>query len=134
MTYRYDYMTRILFIFARLNPRVEYVQGMNEILAPIFFVVNQSHKHVQEAACFYMFNNIMSDLVELHMKDFGKKENGVHERMQSISTMLLVRQSLYRPLRLRLGTGWRVSRSTPSTTASDGSPCSFRRSSKCSKL
>lgn len=28
-TYRYDYMTRILFIFAKVNPRAQYVQGMN---------------------------------------------------------------------------------------------------------
>jgi hypothetical protein len=28
-TYRYDYMTRILYIYARLNPRIQYVQGMN---------------------------------------------------------------------------------------------------------
>ena len=75
-TYRYDFMTRILFIFARLNPKVEYVQGMNEILAPIFYIVNShysSKSPIQEAACFYMFNNVMTDLMELHMKDFGKK-------------------------------------------------------------
>ena len=28
-TYRFDYMTRILFIFAKVNPRAQYVQGMN---------------------------------------------------------------------------------------------------------
>lgn len=28
-TYRYDYMTRILYIYARLNPKIQYVQGMN---------------------------------------------------------------------------------------------------------
>ena len=39
-TYRYDYMTRILYIYAKLNPKIQYVQGMNEILAPIFYLVN----------------------------------------------------------------------------------------------
>jgi hypothetical protein len=39
-TYRYDYMSRILYIYAKLNPRILYVQGMNEILAPIFYLVN----------------------------------------------------------------------------------------------
>lgn len=39
-TYRYDYMTRILYIYSKLNPRIQYVQGMNEILAPIFYLVN----------------------------------------------------------------------------------------------
>lgn len=28
-TYRYDYMSRILYIYAKLNPRIQYVQGMN---------------------------------------------------------------------------------------------------------
>lgn len=69
-------MTRILFIFAKLNPKVEYVQGMNEILAPIFYLVHCAHSTrspIQEAACFFMFNNVMSDILELHMRDFGKK-------------------------------------------------------------
>jgi hypothetical protein len=71
-------MTRILFVFARLNPRVEYVQGMNEILAPIFYVVNHRRRAVQEAACFYMLNALMTDILELHMRDFARQENGVH--------------------------------------------------------
>lgn len=32
-----DIMTRILFIYAKLNPGVKYIQGMNEVLAPIYF-------------------------------------------------------------------------------------------------
>lgn len=39
-TYRYDYMSRILYVYAKLNPKILYVQGMNEILAPIFYLVN----------------------------------------------------------------------------------------------
>jgi hypothetical protein len=39
-TYRYDYMTRLLYIYAKLNPKIKYVQGMNEVLAPIFYLVN----------------------------------------------------------------------------------------------
>lgn len=63
-TYRYDYMTRILFIFAKANPKAEYVQGMNEVLAPIFFMVNSKKKgKIDEAACFFMFNNVMADLI-----------------------------------------------------------------------
>lgn len=39
-TYRYDYISRILYVYAKLNPKIQYVQGMNEILAPIFYLVN----------------------------------------------------------------------------------------------
>lgn len=57
-------MTRILFIFAKVNPRAQYVQGMNEVLAPIFYLLNHRNKGpLQEAASFFMFNNVMSDLL-----------------------------------------------------------------------
>jgi len=32
-----DVLSRILFIYAKLNPGVRYVQGMNEILAVLYF-------------------------------------------------------------------------------------------------
>ena len=32
-------MERILFIYAKLNPGVRYVQGMNEVLGTIFYVL-----------------------------------------------------------------------------------------------
>ena len=28
-TYRYDHMSRILYVYSKLNPRIQYVQGMN---------------------------------------------------------------------------------------------------------
>lgn len=32
-----DVLARILFIYAKLNPGIRYVQGMNEILAVLYF-------------------------------------------------------------------------------------------------
>ena len=32
-------LNRMLFVYAKLNPEVAYVQGMNELLAPLFYVV-----------------------------------------------------------------------------------------------
>ena len=40
-------MSRILFVYSKLNPRIKYVQGMNEILAPLFYLVN-GHKPIEE--------------------------------------------------------------------------------------
>ena len=31
-------LKNILIVFAKLNPGIRYVQGMNEILAPLFYV------------------------------------------------------------------------------------------------
>jgi multisubunit Na+/H+ antiporter MnhB subunit len=35
----FDVLARILFIYAKLNPGIGYVQGMNEVLAPIYYVM-----------------------------------------------------------------------------------------------
>jgi TBC1 domain family member 13 len=80
-------MTRILYIYSRLNPRVQYVQGMNEILAPIFYLVNinKSAACVDEASCFFMFNNAISDIIDLHIKDLDKSENGIYGRLNSVN-------------------------------------------------
>jgi len=32
-----DILHRILFIYAKLNPGIKYIQGMNEVLAVIYF-------------------------------------------------------------------------------------------------
>ena len=34
-------LDRILFVFAKLHPEVAYVQGMNELVAPLFYVICQ---------------------------------------------------------------------------------------------
>lgn len=33
-----DALKNVLTIFAKLNPGIRYVQGMNEILAPIYYI------------------------------------------------------------------------------------------------
>ena len=61
-------MTRILFIFAKANPKVQYAQGINQALAPRSYLLNNRKKDVvKEAACFFMFNNVMSDIIELNI-------------------------------------------------------------------
>jgi hypothetical protein len=37
-----DVMSRILFLYARLNPGVMYVQGMNEVLATLYYCFSNS--------------------------------------------------------------------------------------------
>lgn len=36
--YFQEALRNILIVFAKLNPGIRYVQGMNEILAPLFYV------------------------------------------------------------------------------------------------
>ena len=34
----WEAIERILFIYAKLNPAIGYVQGMNELIAPLYYV------------------------------------------------------------------------------------------------
>jgi hypothetical protein len=59
----WEALERILFIYAKLNPGIGYIQGMNEILGPLYYVlandvgIDQLHA---EADSFYLFTNLMS--------------------------------------------------------------------------
>ena len=39
-------MARVLFIFAKLNPGLTYVQGMNELLAPLYHLFRTDKVYV----------------------------------------------------------------------------------------
>lgn len=66
-------MKRALFVFAKLNPGLTYVQGMNEIYAPLYYVFKTS-EHGEfgeqnetgstihaEADAFFCFVDLMSE-------------------------------------------------------------------------
>lgn len=42
--YHWQVVARILFIYAKLNPGSGYVQGMNEIIGPIYYVFANDHR------------------------------------------------------------------------------------------
>jgi hypothetical protein len=59
----YHVLLRIMYIYARLNPDLGYIQGMNEILAPIYYVFAQdSECEFIEADSYYCFANLMKEL------------------------------------------------------------------------
>jgi hypothetical protein len=63
-----DVMTRILFIFAKTHHYIKYVQGMNEILAPIYFCLATANEKLFEENieedCFTCFSLLMSEIKE----------------------------------------------------------------------
>lgn len=79
-------MARILYIYAKLNPGLKYVQGMNEILAPLFYVFSQptsstSHEISEdvEDITFYCFNYIMSDIKDLYSPELDNTHLGMYK-------------------------------------------------------
>ena len=63
-----DVMSRILFIFAKTHCYIKYVQGMNEILAPIYFCFvnaqNNCFSDTIEEDAFTCFSLLMSEIKE----------------------------------------------------------------------
>lgn len=88
--YRYDIMTKILFIASKFNKQLKYVQGMNEILAPVFYICNLDSPVPREAETMTIFMKIASDIKELHMKEFDKTEVGLEGKLGHIERMLVV--------------------------------------------
>ena len=58
-------MKRALFVFAKLNPGLRYVQGMNELLAPLYYHFRSdpldAHARHAEADAFFCFMDLISE-------------------------------------------------------------------------
>lgn len=87
-----DLITRILYIFGKLHPDIAYVQGMNEIIAPIFYCFSKDpnpffNLHI-EADVFYCFENMMLEIKEIFLREKDETESGIHQRINKISNLL----------------------------------------------
>jgi len=85
-------LTRILFIYGKLNPNVGYVQGMNEVLAPIYYCFsndqNPAFKGFAEADSFFCFSNLMLDLHDAFLKSFDNQGVGIQARIKTLNDLL----------------------------------------------
>jgi hypothetical protein len=97
-----DVISRILFIYSKFEPEVSYVQGMNEIIAPIYYVfsfdrINDSEPIDDiEADAFWCFYNLMCIFRELFNKKEDKNEHGISAKTERLKRMLkIVDKNLY---------------------------------------
>jgi len=67
----------LLFIYARLNPGVRYVQGMNEVAAVVLWVMSVDSEHA-EADAFWVFCELMGEIKEGFIEALDHTEEGVH--------------------------------------------------------
>eukprot|EP00931_Biecheleriopsis_adriatica_P019295 TRINITY_DN13190_c0_g1_i2.p1 TRINITY_DN13190_c0_g1~~TRINITY_DN13190_c0_g1_i2.p1 ORF type:complete len:705 (+),score=169.23 TRINITY_DN13190_c0_g1_i2:33-2117(+) len=77
----------LLFVYARLNPGIRYVQGMNEIAAVILYVLSVDAE-CAEADTFWCFSELMAEIKEGFMQAMDHSGEGVHGMVERI-TMLL---------------------------------------------
>ncbi|KAJ7550679.1 hypothetical protein O6H91_07G112100 [Diphasiastrum complanatum] len=85
-------MKRALFIFAKLNPGIKYVQGMNEVLAPLYYVFKNDPDRENmvhaEADAFFCFVELLSDVRDNFCKQLDNSAVGVHFTMGQLTALL----------------------------------------------
>jgi hypothetical protein len=87
----YVRMHRILYIYGKLNSGVSYVQGMNEILAPIMYVFGAypgSDESTFEADSFFCFASLMSEVRDLFIRSLDGETSGLHGQIKSLEMMI----------------------------------------------
>ncbi|XP_055702733.1 TBC1 domain family member 13 [Phlebotomus papatasi] len=91
----WEVVQRILFIFAKLNPGIGYVQGMNEIIGPIYYVLasdpNIVFREFAEADCFFCFTALMGEIRDFFIKTLDESEGGIKAMMNKMTKLLEVK-------------------------------------------
>lgn len=87
-----DSLRNILIVFAKLNPGIRYVQGMNEILAPLFYVF-RSDPHEEnavsaEADTFFCFVELLSGFRDHFCQQLDNSVVGIRSTITRLSLLL----------------------------------------------
>lgn len=89
---RREALARILFVHAKLNPAESYTQGMNEIVATLYFVLASDEKEEWNRHCeadtFFCFTNLMSEIRDVFLASMDESESGLHGKMEALSRTL----------------------------------------------
>ncbi|XP_057417013.1 TBC domain-containing protein C1952.17c-like isoform X2 [Lotus japonicus] len=87
-------MRDILILFAKLNPAIRYVQGMNEVLAPIYYVfstdTDKQNAANAEADSFSCFVRILGDSVDHFCQQLDNSSSGILGTLSRLSDLLKV--------------------------------------------
>jgi len=94
-TEHYEALKRILFIYAKLNPGIKYVQGMNEILGPIYYIFasdpDSDFKVNAEADAFFVFTNLMAEIRDNFCKTLDKSVIGITGQMARLNNVFHIK-------------------------------------------
>lgn len=89
---RREALARILFVHAKLNPAESYTQGMNEIVATLYFVMatdrNEEWNQYCEADTFFCFTNLMAEIRDVFIQSLDESESGLQGKMEAFSRTL----------------------------------------------
>ena len=86
-----DALERILYIYAKNNKDVGYVQGMNSILAPIYYCYsmdNTCDKENIEADAFWSFSFLMDDIKKIFQQKNDSLKGGIFDKIILLELMI----------------------------------------------
>lgn len=97
-----DVLARILFVYGKLNPGVRYVQGMNEILAVLYFCFwpHEAAKNPAafgvdpfleyfESDLFFCFTLLMAEIRDGFLRSMDNEPTGINGKIRIFSQLLL---------------------------------------------
>ena len=95
-----DVLSRMLFIYGKLNPGVRYVQGMNEILAVIYYCFWPHQEHVAnveddpfyeyfESDLFFCFTMLMAEIRDGFLRTMDNEPTGINGKIRIFSQLML---------------------------------------------
>ena len=90
-----DVIVRLLFIYSTFFPDISYVQGMNEIIAPIYYLFSfdktygvESNIENIEADTFWTFNSLMSQIGDIFNREKDNENTGINTKIKKLKKML----------------------------------------------
>ncbi|XP_070310069.1 TBC1 domain family member 13 isoform X2 [Odocoileus virginianus] len=88
----WEVVERILFIYAKLNPGIAYVQGMNEIVGPLYYTFatdpSSEWREHAEADTFFCFTNLMAEIRDNFIKSLDDSQCGITYKMEKVYSTL----------------------------------------------
>ncbi len=91
-----DVLARVLFIYAKLNHGIRYVQGMNEVLAVLYYCfwsfADFSVIPVEylESDLFFCFTNLMIEIRDGFIRDMDQEQSGITGKVAAFAEILKV--------------------------------------------
>lgn len=89
-----DCLARVLFIYAKLNKGIKYVQGMNEVIAVLYYcfwkygsdlVISTQYL---ESDLFFCFSNLMSEIKDGFLRDLDQESSGIQGKCRAIEKII----------------------------------------------
>jgi hypothetical protein len=82
----------MLFIYAKLNPGLRYIQGMNELLAPIYYMFrsdpDRSSAQFAEADAFFCFVSLLSEFQDHFCQQLDNSSSGIKATIRRLMELL----------------------------------------------